>query len=71
MITGGVASVVYGDPRFTRNIDLVLELREGRAGDFLDAFSPADFYLPPLDALREEIRVPVMGTSTSSNETRL
>lgn len=31
MITGGVASVIYGDPRFTRDIDLVLELREGRA----------------------------------------
>lgn len=27
MITGGVASVIYGDPRFTRDIDLVLELR--------------------------------------------
>ncbi len=24
MITGGVASVIYGDPRFTRDIDLVL-----------------------------------------------
>jgi hypothetical protein len=28
MITGGVASVIYGDPRFTRDIDLVLELQE-------------------------------------------
>ncbi|HUF50534.1 MAG TPA: hypothetical protein VMN60_06865 [Longimicrobiales bacterium] len=26
MITGGVASVIYGDPRFTRDIDIVLEL---------------------------------------------
>lgn len=24
MITGGVASVIYGDPRFTRDIDVVL-----------------------------------------------
>ena len=30
MITGGVASVIYGDPRFTRDIDVVLVL--GRAG---------------------------------------
>lgn len=28
MITGGVASVLYGDPRFTRDPDLVMELRE-------------------------------------------
>ena len=26
MITGGVAAVIYGDPRFTRDIDLILEL---------------------------------------------
>ena len=56
MITGGVASVVYGDPRFTRDIDLILELREADAVGFLDAFSPEDFYRPPLEALRKEIR---------------
>jgi hypothetical protein len=27
MITGGVASVIYGDPRFTQDIDLALELQ--------------------------------------------
>jgi hypothetical protein len=61
MITGGVASVIYGDPRFTRNIDLVLGLREGDAGGFLDALSPKDFYRPPSDVLREEIRRPRHG----------
>ena len=61
MITGGVASVIYGDLRFTRDIDLVLELREGDAGGLLDAFSPDDFYRPPLEVLREEIRRPRNG----------
>jgi hypothetical protein len=61
MITGGVASVIYDDPRFTRDIDLVLELREGDAGGLLDAFSPDDFYRPPLEVLREEIRRPRHG----------
>jgi hypothetical protein len=61
MITGGVASVVYGDPRFTRDIDVILELRETDAGGLLDAYSPDDFYRPPLDALREEIRRPRHG----------
>jgi len=33
MITGGAASVIYGDPRFTRGIDIVLVLhREGTGG---------------------------------------
>jgi hypothetical protein len=58
MITGGVASVIYGDPRFTRDIDLILELREADAVGFLNAFSPDDFYRPPLEALRKEIRRP-------------
>lgn len=61
MITGGVASVIYGDPRFTRDIDLVLELREGDSGRLLDAFSPDDFYRPPLEVIREEIRRPRHG----------
>ncbi len=30
MITGGVASVIYGDPRFTRDIDVVLEEEAAR-----------------------------------------
>jgi hypothetical protein len=34
MITGCVASVIYGDPRFTRDVDLVMELqlRDPRSG---------------------------------------
>jgi len=61
LITGGVASVIYGDPRFTRDIDLVLQLREADAEGLLDAFSPEDFYRPPLETLREEIRRPRYG----------
>ena len=61
MVTGGVASVIYGDPRFTRDIDLVLELRKPAAGLFLEAFSPDDFYRPPLEALQEEILRPRHG----------
>lgn len=61
MITGGVASVIYGDPRFTRDIDLVLELQEADAGGLLDAYSPDGFYRPPLEAVMEEIRRPRHG----------
>jgi len=61
MVTGGVASVIYGEPRFTRDIDLILELGNPAAEAFLEAFSAEDFYLPPLEALQEEIRRPRHG----------
>lgn len=54
MITGGVAAVIYGDPRFTRDVDLVLELDADGTSDLLAAFDPADFYLPPVEVLTEE-----------------
>ena len=55
MITGGVAAVIYGDPRFTRDVDLVLELDAAGVSDLLAAFDPCDFYLPPAEVLSQEI----------------
>jgi hypothetical protein len=56
MVTGGVASVIYGEPRFTRDIELVLELPEPGIPDLIGAFSSTEFYLPPVEALRKEAR---------------
>jgi len=55
MVTGGVASVVYGDPRFTRDVDLVVELDAASAERLTDAFTESAFYLPPQEALIEEL----------------
>ena len=54
MVTGGVAAVVYGDPRFTRDIDLVLELDESQIGRLENAFGGGAFYVPPREAMRGE-----------------
>ena len=54
MITGGVASVIYGEPRFTRDIDLVVKLEPRDARRFAGAWSPTDFYVPPIEVLEEE-----------------
>ncbi|MEQ1858061.1 MAG: nucleotidyl transferase AbiEii/AbiGii toxin family protein [Longimicrobiales bacterium] len=55
MVTGGVASVIYGDPRFTRDVDIVLEMDGGAIPRLVSIFDPDAFYLPPLEALRREV----------------
>ena len=54
MITGGVASVIYGDPRFTRDVDIVVELSPRQGRSLLKAFRSDDFYTPPLEVLTDE-----------------
>jgi hypothetical protein len=56
MVTGAVAAALYGEPRLTRDIDLVLVLRPGDVGRFAAAWPERDFYVPPREALEEEAR---------------
>lgn len=61
MITGGVASVIYGDPRFTRDVDVVLELRRLDIPRLAAVFQEDAFYLPPVEVLEEEAGRPQGG----------
>ncbi|HEX4936431.1 MAG TPA: hypothetical protein VFV33_24790 [Gemmatimonadaceae bacterium] len=54
MVTGGVASVIYGHPRLTLDVDLVLRLDARDIEHFAALWPEADFYCPPLDVLRVE-----------------
>ena len=54
MVTGGVASVIYGDPRLTRDIDIVLSLTGSDVDRFSSLFSEDDFYVPPLETVKLE-----------------
>ncbi len=56
-ITGSVASIVYGDPRLTHDIDLVLNLKIGEVKNFTDAFSANLFYCPPADIIKAELKL--------------
>ena len=56
MVTGGVASVVYGDPRFTRDVDVVVQIDPARVEDFLGAFAGGSFYVPSREAVDREVR---------------
>lgn len=54
MVTGGVASMLYGEPRLTLDVDLVLVLpREAIAG-LARAFPGEEFYCPPPEVLAAE-----------------
>jgi hypothetical protein len=72
MVTGGVASVVYGEPRFTRDIDLVIALRPQDARRFSEAWPTSDFYVPPVEVIEEESRRPAHGHfNVSHHETAM
>lgn len=61
LVTGGVAAVIYGEPRLTRDIDLVLDLRAGDAPRLADAWSTRDFYVPPVEVMAAEAARPAHG----------
>jgi len=51
MITGSVASMIYGEPRLTHDIDLVIKLDDDDAERFAEAFPIEDFYCPPPEVI--------------------
>ena len=55
MITGSVASIVYGEPRMTHDIDLVMELEYEDAESFAKAFPIEKFYCPPTEVIKVEL----------------
>lgn len=54
MVTGGLAAVVYGHPRLTLDVDLVLRLAPGDAARFPSLWSPDEFYCPPAEVIAAE-----------------
>jgi hypothetical protein len=55
MITGSVASIVYGDPRLTHDIDIVLELGPSDVMSFVAAFPAEEFYVAPIEVIRDQM----------------
>jgi hypothetical protein len=54
-ITGSVASSVYGEPRLTADIDVVLLLRLEDIAALRATFPDENYYVPPDDTLRLEL----------------
>jgi hypothetical protein len=55
MVTGSVASIAYGEPRLTHDIDIVVELDRIQAGLLALSFPAPDFYCPPVEIIRLEL----------------
>jgi len=54
-IGGSVASIVYGEPRLTHDIDLILFLKKDDIKVLLNLFPEDDFYLPPVEVIENEL----------------
>jgi hypothetical protein len=61
MVTGGLAAVVYGHPRLTLDVDLVLRLTPPGTLAFAALWPPNEFYCPPVEVIAEERDRPEFG----------
>ena len=61
MTAGGVAAIVYGGPRLTQDIDVVVALRETDAPRFAAQFPSPTFYCPPVEVIAAEARRDAFG----------
>ncbi len=51
MVTGSVASMAYGEPRLTHDVDIVIEISREHCEQFAALFPEDEFYCPPLEIL--------------------
>jgi hypothetical protein len=61
MVTGAVAIVIYGEPRLTHDIDVVVDLNREDAEKLVQTFPSEKFYCPPIEVINLEINRPLRG----------
>ena len=54
VVTGSVASMAYGEPRLTNDIDLILQIQASDCPTMVRAFPETDYYLPPPEVILNE-----------------
>ena len=54
MVTGATAAILYGQPRVTNDLDVVLSLDDATRLALLAAFPESEFYVPPEFVIRTE-----------------
>lgn len=53
-LVGSLATMYYGRPRFTQDVDLVVRIKAKQAGRFEELFPADEYYCPPHEVLRDE-----------------
>jgi hypothetical protein len=54
MVSGSVAVIIYGEPRLTHDVDLIVVLDREHIARFREVFPPAEFYCPPTEVIAVE-----------------
>ena len=55
IVSGSFASMLYGEPRLTHDIDLVVFLRSEDIGKLAQTYPPPEFYVPPAETIFSEM----------------
>ncbi|MSR56598.1 MAG: hypothetical protein EXS05_02860 [Planctomycetaceae bacterium] len=55
LVTGSMATIAYGEPRFTNDIDVVISLRPEDVTRFCEAFPMPEFYVSQ-EAVKDAVR---------------
>lgn len=58
IISGSVAAMIYGEPRLTNDVDLVVLLDVQQASRLPQVFPLEEFYCPPGEVIRQEMARP-------------
>jgi hypothetical protein len=54
-VSGSVAVVIYGEPRLTHGVDLIVVLDREHIARLPEVFPPAEFYCPPSGVIAVEM----------------
>ncbi len=54
MVTGATAAIVYGKPRYTNDVDIVIVLPTNAALKLSAAFPANQYYVPPVETIQAE-----------------
>ncbi len=55
VISGSVAAIFYGEPRYTQDLDIVAFLNDSDISKLPTVFPPTDFYVPPAEVIVAEV----------------
>lgn len=55
MVVGSLSSIMYGEPRMTKDMDIVIDIQMKDVTKFENLFPASGFYCPPPEVLRSEV----------------